>query len=366
MPGSVIKWSHRRKGAVKTDLTLLPGLLLPWYEQNKRELPWRRDREPYHVWLSEIMLQQTRAETVRGYYLRFLEKLPTAADLAVCPDDELNKLWEGLGYYSRARNMKKAAQIVAGEYGGRFPEDYASARALPGIGDYTAGAICSICFEQKTPAVDGNVLRVWSRLCASRADILKPETKRAAAEALAEVYPEGRCGDFTQALMELGASVCRPNGQPDCAACPLRPICRAAAEGLWPELPVRSERRPRREEERTVFLLECGGEYAIRKRSAEGLLAGLWEFPNIGGKRTLEEALAQAEAWECRPQMVRKSVERTHIFTHIIWNMTGYFITCEAKPACFVWADAAELKEKFSLPTAFRKFCDFQQEKSGG
>ena len=158
------------------------------------------------------MLQQTRAETVKGYYLRFLERLPALADLAVCPDDELNKLWEGLGYYSRARNLKKAAQVVMERYGGRFPEDYVSVRALPGVGDYTAGAISSICFEQRTPAVDGNVLRVWSRLCASYEDILKPETKRAVSAALAEVYPAGRCGNFTQALMELGASVCRPNG----------------------------------------------------------------------------------------------------------------------------------------------------------
>ncbi|HRW57084.1 MAG TPA: A/G-specific adenine glycosylase [Oscillospiraceae bacterium] len=339
--------------------------MLPWYEKNKRDLPWRRDREPYHVWLSEIMLQQTRAETVKAYYLRFLERLPAAADLAVCPDDELNKLWEGLGYYSRARNLKKAAQIVVRQYGGHFPKDYASVRALPGIGDYTAGAVCSICFEQKTPAVDGNVLRVWSRLCASYEDILKPETKRAAAEALAAVYPEGRCGDFTQALMELGASVCRPNGEPDCAACPLRGICRAAAEGLWAELPVRAKKRPRREEERTVFLLECGGKYAILKRPAEGLLSGLWEFPNVEGKRTLEEALVQTEAWGCRPRMVQKSVERIHIFTHITWEMTGYAIACEARPNCFVWADEAELRAKYSLPTAFRKFCDFRPEENG-
>ncbi len=309
------------------------------------------------------MLQQTRAETVKAYYLRFLERLPALADLAVCPDDELNKLWEGLGYYSRARNLKKAAQVVMERYGGRFPEDYVSVRALPGVGDYTAGAISSICFEQRTPAVDGNVLRVWSRLCASYEDILKPETKRAVSAALAEVYPAGRCGNFTQALMELGASVCRPNGEPDCAACPLRGICRAAAEGLWAELPVRAKKRPRREEERTVFLLECGGAYAIRKRPAEGLLAGLWEFPNIGGKRTLEEALAQAEAWGCRPQMVRKSAERTHIFTHITWKMAGYDIVCEAKPDRFVWADEAALRKTYSLPTAFRKFCGLQKEK---
>ncbi len=311
------------------------------------------------------MLQQTRTETVKTYYLRFLERLPTIADLAVCPDDELNKLWEGLGYYSRARNLKKAAQIVAGQYGGHFPEDYASVRALPGIGDYTAGAVCSICFERKTPAVDGNVLRVWSRLCASYEDILKPETKRAAAETLATVYPEGRCGDFTQALMELGALVCRPNGEPDCAACPLRSICRAAAEGLWTELPVRAKKRPRREEERTVFLLECGGKYAILKRTAKGLLSGLWEFPNVEGKRTLEEALTQAEAWDCRPRMVQKSVERVHIFTHITWKMTGYVIACETRPDRFVWADEAELRVKYSLPTAFRKFFDFRPEEDG-
>ena len=342
------------------DLHLLPGLLLPWYEQNKRDLPWRRDREPYHVWLSEIMLQQTRAEAVKAYYLRFLERLPTAADLAVCPDDELNKLWEGLGYYSRARNLKRAARLLAERHGGRFPRDYAAVHALPGVGDYTAGAICSICFEQKTPAVDGNVLRVWSRVCAAYEDIAKPETKRAVADALREIYPEGRCGDFTQALMELGASVCRPSGEPDCAACPLGGIC-LAAEGLWAELPVRAKKRPRREEERTVFLLTCGGEYAVRKRPAKGLLAGLWEFPNVEGRRTLEEALAVAEAWGCRPREAIGSMERTHIFTHIEWKMVGYEIACEAKPEGFVWASEARLREEFSLPTAFRRFREWNE-----
>ena len=212
-------------------LEQLPGLLLPWFAEHRRDLPWRRDREPYHVWLSEIMLQQTRVEAVRGYYLRFLERLPDIAALASAPEDVLLKLWEGLGYYSRVRNLQKAAQCVMEQHGGEFPRELPAIRALPGIGDYTAGAIASICFEAPAAAVDGNVLRVILRLtvCAdSPADV---RVRRRIGEELSAVYPAGHCGDFTQALMELGATVCLPNGAPQCGACPLRAI---ASEYHWP------------------------------------------------------------------------------------------------------------------------------------
>lgn len=240
-------------------LEQLPGLLLPWFAEHRRDLPWRRDREPYHVWLSEIMLQQTRVEAVRGYYLRFLERLPDIAALASAPEDVLLKLWEGLGYYSRVRNLQKAAQCVMEQHGGEFPRELSTIRALPGIGDYTAGAIASICFEAPTAAVDGNVLRVILRLtvCAdSPADV---RVRRRIGEELSAVYPAGHCGDFTQALMELGATVCLPNGAPQCGACPLRALCEAHAQGTELQFPTKPPKKPRRIEQRTVFVLQCGG-----------------------------------------------------------------------------------------------------------
>ena len=208
----------------KAILQQLPGALLPWYEENKRDLPWRKTREPYNIWLSEIMLQQTRVEAVKGYYARFLEKLPSVEALASCDDEVLHKLWEGLGYYSRVRNLKKAANVILEQYGGQFPREHGDVLALPGIGDYTAGAICSICYDAPTPAVDGNVLRVISRLLNDPSPIDLPATKKAVTAALAEIYPP-RAGDFTQALMELGATLCGPNRAPDCEKCPCHSFC---------------------------------------------------------------------------------------------------------------------------------------------
>ena len=338
------------------ELSQLPALLLPWYEEHKRDLPWRRDREPYHVWLSEIMLQQTRVEAVRGYYARFLAALPTVEALAACDDDRLRKLWEGLGYYTRVRNLKKAAQVLVEQYGGVFPQTWAEVRALPGIGDYTAGAVCSICFGQPEPAVDGNVLRVVSRLTASTEPVTKPQAKRTVTEALREIYPAGRCGDFTQALMELGATVCLPNGAPDCEHCPAAVLCRSREGELWREIPVKEKKKPRKQEEKTVFLLRCGEKWAVRKRPETGLLAGLWEFPNVPGHLSAQAALEQAASWDCKPRELRRSLGKTHIFTHIQWEMTGYYIDCEAEPEIFLWADAGQLDRDISLPTAFRQF----------
>jgi len=332
----------------------LPELLLPWYEQHKRDLPWREDREPYHVWLSEIMLQQTRVEAVRGYYVRFLEALPTIEALANAPAEQLNKLWEGLGYYTRVRNLQKAAQQVMERHGGVFPPDHTAIRDLAGIGDYTAGAIGSICFGLPTPAVDGNVLRVCSRLTADDSPIDKPQTKKKLTEALAAIYPEGRCGDFTQALMELGATVCAPNGAPRCECCPLSAICLAHREGIETELPIKTPKKPRRVEEMTVFLLHLDGDYALNKRPDTGLLAGLWEFPHVPGKLALEDALAQLDAWGAVPEEIEKSVERTHIFTHVQWEMRGWHIRCRKLPENF----AHGRPDACALPTAFRLFVE--------
>ena len=236
----------------------LPSLLLPWYYANRRDLPWRKDREPYHVWLSEIMLQQTRVEAVKGYYARFLETLPTVAALSECDDDLLHKLWEGLGYYSRVRNLKKAARVVMTAHAGVFPRTHAEVLALPGIGAYTAGAICSICFGLPTPAVDGNVLRVFSRLTDDPSPIDLPATKKRVTETLSAIYP-AEAGDFTQALMELGATICGPNRKPDCEHCPCKGICRGYAHGTAEALPVKAPKKEKRQEDRTVFLFHCDG-----------------------------------------------------------------------------------------------------------
>jgi len=339
-----------------SGLSLLPAALLPWYAENARDLPWRADREPYHVWLSEIMLQQTRVEAVRGYYLRFLKALPTVAALAKAQEGHLMKLWEGLGYYSRVRNLQKAAKIIQTEYGGVFPWQYDQVRALPGIGDYTAGAICSICFELPIAAVDGNVLRCLARLENIDQPMDTAKMKRAVARALSEVYPLGHCGDFTQSLMELGATVCLPGARPRCAACPAQSFCRAHAAGREAELPRLTPKRPRKAENRTVFLLLHEGKLALSKRPDKGLLAGMWEFPNISGELGPQEALAQAAAWGLSPVALEQALARSHVFTHLEWNMTAYRIRCVHPSPAFVWAGLEELSAAYALPTAFRQF----------
>ena len=295
-------------------------------------------------------------EAVKGYYTRFLEALPDIRTLADCPEDRLMKLWEGLGYYSRARNLQKAARMILSAYGGTFPRDPEQVLALPGVGNYTAGAICSICFDLPIPAVDGNVLRVCSRVLASREDIALPETKAAVRDALSRRFPPIGRGDFNQALMELGATVCIPKGEPSCSACPLREICLSRERQLWRELPVRSPKKARVREDVTVFLLLCGEKTALRKRPEGGLLSGLWEFPSLSGRLSAQQALDRAEDWGCRPLSLLEVKKREHVFTHREWRMTGYVIRCDAMPERFEWAGEAELDGAYPLPSAFRKF----------
>ena len=337
------------------ELSRLPSVLLPWYYENRRELPWRADREPYHIWLSEIMLQQTRVEAVKGYYARFLEALPTVEALANCDDDALHKLWEGLGYYSRVRNLKKAAGVILEHHGGVFPKEFADVLALPGIGDYTAGAICSIAYNQPTPAVDGNVLRVMSRLRDDPSPIDMPATKKAVTDALAAIYPE-EAGDFTQALMELGATVCGPNRKPDCGNCPCQEICLGYQNGTAESLPVKSPKKEKRQEDRTVFILRCDGRYALQKRPNKGLLAGLWQFPNVTGQMDTARALAEVEKMGLRPKELLREVTRKHIFTHIQWNMKGIYLEVSDTAEDFQWYTADEINTQAALPTAFRQF----------
>ncbi len=345
----------RAIGAAKEQIPArLLQPLLQWYPSHHRDLPWRRDRDPYHVWISEIMLQQTRVEAVKGYYSRFLSELPDMAHLAQCPEDRLLKLWEGLGYYNRVRNLQKAAQRIMTEYGGEFPQTYEEILSLPGIGEYTAGAVASICFGQPTPAVDGNVLRVMARLCEDYRNILSPECKKDMTAQLAKVYSHADCGMLTQALMELGATICIPNGAPHCGECPLAELCMANQNGSTAFLPVREKKVRRRVEEKTVFVLECDGKIAIRKRQGRGLLASLWELPNTEGFLSAEEAVSVCREWNCKPAEFLKTVERRHIFTHITWEMRGVFLRCKREDARFLWVSPAELSETYSLPTAFR------------
>ncbi len=346
---------------MKSLLEKLPEALLPWYHENKRDLPWRKDSEPYHVWLSEIMLQQTRVEAVKGYYERFLLRLPTIADLANCDDDVLHKLWEGLGYYSRVRNLRKAAQVVMERYGGEFPGEYEKVLALPGIGEYTAGAVCSICFGRKTPAVDGNVLRVISRITDDATPIDLPAYKKQVQKELALVYPED-AGSFTQALMELGATICGPNRKPDCDHCPCKHFCLGTKRGTADALPVKLPKKGRRQEDMTVFICSCDGKYAIQKRSGHGLLADLWQFPNVSGKLEAQQAVDAARELGIQTRQIMLSLDKTHIFTHVQWNMRGFYLEVMEPAGTLTWLSADEIEREIALPTAFRQFWESRQK----
>ncbi len=331
-------------------------LLIPWYRSVRRDLPWRRDPTPYQVWISEIMLQQTRIEAVIPYYARFLAELPDVASLAAVPEDRLLKLWEGLGYYSRARNLKKAAQLVMSEYGGELPRRAEELKKLPGVGDYTAGAIASIACGEPEPAVDGNVLRVVMRLTACGDDVLSPSTRRRVTAALRELYPSGEEASLlTEGLMELGETICLPNGEPRCRDCPLRELCAAHREGREADFPKRSPKKERRIEEKTVLLLRCGGRYALRRREA-GLLAGMWEFPNLPGKLDAEAVRAALLSRGLSAEAIRPCGESKHVFTHVEWHMTVFFVDFSRQSGEFEWKSPEEIRSGYAVPTAFRAY----------
>lgn len=300
--------------------------LLDWYDNNRRFLPWREEPKPYYVWVSEIMLQQTRVEAVRVYFDRFISTLPTIKELADCEEEKLLKLWEGLGYYNRVRNLQKAAKLIEEEYDGQMPSDYDELLRLPGIGSYTAGAIASISFQIPEPAVDGNVLRVMKRVAGSFDDITKASVKKQMESDLREIMPKDRPGDFNQSLMDLGATVCIPNGKPLCDKCPVMHLCKAFHNGTQMLIPVKPEKKPRKIEDKTILLIEFNGHYAIRKRDSKGLLARLWELPNVEGKLSamaVEELLYKEGYGDFTVQSLG---EGKHIFSHIEWHMVGYHI----------------------------------------
>ncbi len=338
----------------------LSAMIVPlgnWFAEHRKALPWRESGDPYAVWLSEIMLQQTRIEAVIPYYHRFMAMLPDIHALATCPDDLLMKLWEGLGYYSRARNLKKAAIMIEEHFGGALPTTAAELRTLPGIGDYTAGAIASIAFGEPEPAVDGNVLRVMARLCGCDDDILLLSTKRRVADALRAIYPTGNEATvLTESLMELGETVCIPNGRPKCESCPVRTLCTAYHTDRIDELPRKSTKKARKDLAYTVFLLFCDGKIALRKRPSEGLLADMWELPNVNGHLSPDDAINCCHAWQTEPQKCMPCGKSTHIFTHLNWNMIGYRVTCAYPSEAFVWVSPEELTSTYALPTAFRYY----------
>lgn len=334
--------------------------LIAWYEKEKRDLPWRQTKEPYPIWLSEIMLQQTRVEAVKPYYKRFLEELPDVEALANVPEDRLLKLWEGLGYYNRARNLKKGAQQIMAEYEGEFPKTYEEILSLSGIGAYTAGAIASFAYNLPKPAVDGNVLRVMARLLADSEDIMKASTRKKMEKRIEEILPADRAGDFNQALIELGAMVCVPNGGPKCESCPLAFCCRAYQENNWKAYPVKSKAKERRIEKRTVLLFRDGEKLAIHKRPAKGLLAGLYEYPNLEGHLTQKRVIAYAKEIGLMPVRVKKLGDAVHVFSHVEWHMIGYEVRVdELEKACrepFLFITPDEMEQKYSIPSAFSAY----------
>lgn len=336
--------------------------VVAWYRKHRRNLPWREHPDAYRVWVSEIMLQQTRVEAVKPYYERFLEAFPDVAALAEAEEDKLLKMWEGLGYYNRVRNMQKAAQQVMTEHNGRFPQSYDEILKLSGIGHYTAGAISSFAYGIAKPAVDGNVLRVVSRLLASDADIMKASTRAQMERLIEEVIPIDAAADFNQGLIEIGAIVCVPNGEPKCEICPVAHLCKAKAQNIQMELPVKTKAKARRIEKRTVLIFRDNETVAIRKRPVKGLLAGLYELPNVEGHLTRKEVIEYGKEIGLTPIRVKKLASAKHIFSHVEWHMIGYEVLVdELEKNCsekMIFAGREEIDRKYSIPSAFEAYIE--------
>lgn len=336
--------------------------LLHWFDYNARILPWRENPAPYYVWISEIMLQQTRVEAVKGYFDRFITDIPDINALARAEEEKLLKLWEGLGYYNRVRNLQKAAILLCDQYGGEMPASYEELLSLPGVGEYTAGAIASIAFGLPVPAVDGNVLRVMKRIAGSFDDITKATVRKALWEDINAIIPKERPGDFNQSLMELGAIVCLPNGKPLCEQCPVMHLCKAFHEGTILNLPVKPGRKERRKEERTILLMEYEDRVAIRKRQEKGLLSGLWELPGLEEKLTPAKLRDYLETQNIHIRELLPMGEAKHIFTHVEWHMIGYRLILSELPKDYSasldirWIKPQEIVDTYSIPNAFSAF----------
>ena len=338
--------------------------LLVWYDKGHRSLPWREDPTGYKVWISEIMLQQTRVEAVKPYFNRFISELPDIQSLADCEEDRLLKLWEGLGYYNRARNLQKAARQIVEVYNGKMPETQEELLKLAGIGSYTSGAIASIAFGERVPAVDGNVLRILSRLSLDEADILKDTTKKRIERQLREIMPRERSGDFNQAMMELGATVCIPNGKPKCEQCPWETICLAHLQGREEEFPQKEAKKKRTIEKKTILIVQDENKVALHKRPSKGLLAGLYEFPNQEGHQTEKRVLAYLKEMGLEVLRIQKMESSKHIFSHKEWHMIAYRIRVDelapkkeiVKQEEWIFADIQEAEKQYPLPSAFAAY----------
>lgn len=338
--------------------------LLKWYDGGRRILPWREEPTPYHVWVSEIMLQQTRVEAVKPYYDRFMKALPDIPSLAEAEEEKLLKLWEGLGYYNRVRNLSKAARVILEEYEGQMPGTYEELVRLPGIGSYTAGAISSIAFGKPVPAVDGNVLRVLARLRADTRDIMQQSVRRQIEAELAPVMPAGRAGDFNQALMELGAVVCVPNGAPHCGICPWHELCRAHQAAEETKYPCKAPKKPRTVEEKTVLVIRDENRTALRKRKSSGLLAGMYEFPSLDGKMTKKQVLNYFKEQGMSVIKIDKLEESKHVFTHKEWHMIGYAVRVDelappAKGNDLIFVEKQDTGDKYPIPSAYAAYMKY-------
>ena len=363
------------------ELKQLIEPLQNWFQGNARVLPWREHPTAYNVWVSEIMLQQTRVEAVKPYYDRFLQELPDVKSLAACPEDKLLKLWEGLGYYNRVRNMKIAAQQVMEEYAGIIPSEYEELLKLKGIGSYTAGAISSIAYGKAVPAVDGNVLRVITRVTADDSDIMKESTKKRIEQRLFHMMNvvqenESRVipAVFNQALMELGATVCVPNGAPQCNKCPWQDLCEARKHNRIAEIPVKSKGKNRKIENKTVLIIKDGEQLALHKRPSKGLLAGLYELPNIPGHQKEDAVLTLVKERGYEPIRVMKLCDAKHIFSHVEWHMKGYVVfvasrelvqgakireVVDKSTSDWFFVDVEETRQKYAIPSAFSKYAEY-------
>jgi A/G-specific adenine glycosylase len=324
--------------------------MLYFYDHSKRVLPWRANKNPYYIWISEIMLQQTRVETVIPYFNRFIKTIPSVYELSIIEEDKLMKLWEGLGYYSRARNLQKAAIQIMTHFNGEIPQTKTELESLSGIGPYTSGAILSIAFEQRVPAVDGNVLRVFSRVYGIEDDIKQQTTKTYIKDLVLAHLPATRNGDFNQSIMELGATICIPNGAPLCSICPIQNICKAYEEQTQSRIPFRTKKTKRNMESKTIIVFMYKDMYGIKKRPSKGLLASLYEY------ETLDDAYSLKDVEQLFKKNVTDMGPSKHIFTHKVWLMNGYLVEIDTPIEEFTFVTREELIETYSIPSAFKAY----------
>lgn len=352
------------------DLQRIVKPLLSWYDGHARILPWREAPTAYRVWVSEIMLQQTRVEAVKPYYERFMKALPDVKALAEAEEETLLKLWEGLGYYNRVRNLNKAAIQIMEKYQGVIPDIYEELCALPGIGSYTAGAVASIAYQRSVPAVDGNVLRVISRIRLDERDILQASVKRSVEQDLSKIMPQDRPGDFNQALMELGATVCIPNGEPKCEGCPWNDFCMAKDKGCMMDYPKKTPKKARTIEYKTILVLQDEQKTALRKRPSKGLLAGMYEFPWIEGIQDENKVLAHLKELGLQAIHIKKLEDSKHIFSHKEWHMTGYAIRVDElerskDKSGLLFVERQETQDRYAIPAAYAAYTRYLNIKLG-